>query len=434
LGEIVVYTASHRVVFLWPGERRRIWAIWAMNKMKLKIRDHKFTSTRPILEKIVSIVESYSMPITSRQIFYRLVSLGIIENNISGYRKVCGICSNARYAGLIDWDDILDDTRGAYKTPDWPDIETAVKNQIDEFRLDRWKESEYYIEVFVEKRGMVNTFFPITNKYDVRVVACGGWDSTANVWDQACRFMEKQNQGKKNIVLYFGDFDPSGDYMHETVEKRLGEFGVKLEMKRILLNIEHVQIYDLPVKFKVMAKRKDGKSYDKLRADPRAKNFEEKYGELMQVEIDAMDPPVLNEYLENSISEYLDVAAFMDSLKREEAEKKEMVENIRLMPNKKPVATRKGTRVEKLCSDELKTDGYLTWKTIRVRYQNIDLFCLFDVAALHPDGNELLLIQCKSTRCDNGTRRKIAKLKTPAGVKNMIWIRKHGYWIKESYD
>ena len=97
-------------------------------------------------------------------------------------------------------------------------------------------------------------------------------------------------------------------------------------------------------------------------------------------------------------------------------------------------ATAKGTRVEKLCADELKAKKYLTWKTIRVKYQNIDLFGLFDVAALHPDGLELLLIQCKSTRCKDETRRKIAKLKVPLGIKKAIWIRKHGYWVKENFD
>ena len=40
----------------------------------------------------------------------------------------------------------------------------------------------------------------------------------------------------------------------------------------------------------------------------------------------------------------------------------------------------KGYRVEKRCADELKAQGYLVWKTIRVRYCNIDLFGLFDVS------------------------------------------------------
>ena len=40
---------------------------------------------------------------------------------------------------------------------------------------------------------------------------------------------------------------------------------------------------------------------------------------------------------------------------------------------------RKGYRIEKACEDELKTEGYFTWKTIRVQYQNIDLFGLLSL-------------------------------------------------------
>jgi len=72
--------------------------------------------------------------------------------------------------------------------------------------------------------------------------------------------------------------------------------------------------------------------------------------------------------------------------------------------------------------------------TIRVRDENIDLFGLFDVAALHSEGKELLLIQCKSTRCDNETRQRVHKLKVPVAVRKQIWIRRHGFRIKENYN
>ena len=91
----------------------------------------------------------------------------------------------------------------------------------------------------------------------------------------------------------------------------------------------------------------------------------------------------------------------------------------------------KGQRVEKACEDELKRDGYITWKTIRVQYQNIDLFGLFDVLGLSPDGSHLRFIQCKSNRCDNKTRDAIAKLKMPPSCQKWIYIWKdRQYWIK----
>ena len=95
----------------------------------------------------------------------------------------------------------------------------------------------------------------------------------------------------------------------------------------------------------------------------------------------------------------------------------------------------KGYRIEKACEDELKTEGYFTWKTIRVQYQNIDLFGLFDVLGLASDGSHLKFIQCKSNRCDNKTREAINNLKMPKSCRKEIWIwkdRKH--WIKEYYE
>ena len=94
----------------------------------------------------------------------------------------------------------------------------------------------------------------------------------------------------------------------------------------------------------------------------------------------------------------------------------------------------KGTRKEKACADELKAQGYLTWKVINVRYQSLDLFGLFDVVGLHPEGDHILFIQVKSGRCDTKTRDKIAKLKMPPGCQKWIYIWKdRKYWIREFY-
>ena len=96
----------------------------------------------------------------------------------------------------------------------------------------------------------------------------------------------------------------------------------------------------------------------------------------------------------------------------------------------------KGTRKEKACADELQAKGYLTWKVINVKYQSLDLFGLFDVCALAPDGSHLLFIQTKSNRCDTKTRDAIKALRMPEGVcEKWIWIWKdRKYWVKEFYD
>jgi len=84
----------------------------------------------------------------------------------------------------------------------------------------------------------------------------------------------------------------------------------------------------------------------------------------------------------------------------------------------------KGGRAEKRCADELRAAGYPhIWKSIRVRFQNIDLFGLFDICALKADGSEMLLIQVKSNRrCDKPTREAIRALGVPEGVSKQVWV------------
>jgi Holliday junction resolvase-like predicted endonuclease len=94
----------------------------------------------------------------------------------------------------------------------------------------------------------------------------------------------------------------------------------------------------------------------------------------------------------------------------------------------------KGYRGEKICADYYKTRGYLIWKTIRHRFLNIDLFGLFDVVALAPDGSELVFIQVKTGYCDSATLKSIAELKMPSGCKKAIWDNRRngiGFRVRE---
>lgn len=86
-------------------------------------------------------------------------------------------------------------------------------------------------------------------------------------------------------------------------------------------------------------------------------------------------------------------------------------------------AVAKGSRTEKKCSDELREQGYHIWKTIRHKYQNIDLFGLFDVVALHPGGEHIRFIQVKTNRkADKATREAIGNLAMPVGCIKEIWV------------
>lgn len=94
----------------------------------------------------------------------------------------------------------------------------------------------------------------------------------------------------------------------------------------------------------------------------------------------------------------------------------------------------KGKLKERRCVEDLRKKGYITWKTIRTKYRNVDIFETFDVVALHPDGKNLLFIQVKSNRCTKKERDKIVAMKMPKGCIKGIWIWKDRKgWTKEWY-
>lgn len=275
--------------------------------MEIKLRDwnpHK--KTQKIINIILELVAQYTIPLTVRQVHYKLVETPEANhpNTINGYQKASRILTKMRYAGLLDWEKIVDETRDTYKTISYKNIKEAEKNLLKKYRRDRWKDNEYYLEVWVEKRTLIRQFFEITDKYDVRLASGGGFSSATYIKDAMLRLYPKKD--KKIIIFYFGDLDPSGDFMNEDIENRFAEWGIELDIFRVALNEEHLDKYKLQKKFDVKVK-KGNKIYNKIKEDPRAKRFYDKYGELFQVELEALDPNVLNQMLDYSILCYADL-------------------------------------------------------------------------------------------------------------------------------
>jgi len=67
-----------------------------------------------LLDKINNILEDYlrqGYRLTLRQLYYQLVSKGIIPNKASAYAKISSLMVKGRMAGYVDWDAIEDRLR-----------------------------------------------------------------------------------------------------------------------------------------------------------------------------------------------------------------------------------------------------------------------------------------------------------------------------------
>lgn len=60
------------------------------------------------INEILDDYKSEGYRLTLRQLYYQLVSRGHIENSLRSYKRVGNLVSDARLAGLIDWDMIED--------------------------------------------------------------------------------------------------------------------------------------------------------------------------------------------------------------------------------------------------------------------------------------------------------------------------------------
>jgi hypothetical protein len=108
----------------------------------------------------------------------------------------------------------------------------------------------------------------------------------------------QDDDGRELIVLYVGDYDPSGMFMsQEDLPNRLSKYdGDHITLTRVALTREHVR--DLP-SFPATDKKKD----------PRYKWFIANYGSRCW-ELDAMDPGELRDCVEEAIEDLIEPEAW----------------------------------------------------------------------------------------------------------------------------
>lgn len=266
-----------------------------------------------LLDYILEIIEEYSnqnIKLTLRQLYYQLVSRDYIINKQSEYSKLSKLVTDARYCGIIDWDAIEDRIR-------MPRIHSEFENIIDlircakaSYRLDRWKEQKYYIELFTEKDALTSILLPIANKWHIHFNVNRGYSSATATYDTSKRFLNASENGKELILLYLGDHDPSGLDMVRDIRERLLEFGVPIEVEHIALTSEQIKKYNPPpnpAKF----------------SDPRAKMYISKYGKTSW-EVDALKPEVMIKLVNQSIEQYVDIDLMQEIVTKEKSDIKKL--------------------------------------------------------------------------------------------------------------
>ncbi|CAN5776320.1 hypothetical protein BH24ACT15_BH24ACT15_38320 [soil metagenome] len=168
--------------------------------------------TQALVADVLDVLDDYAdhLPLTLRQVFYRLVGTRGFPKTEKGYDRLCETANRARRAGLIPWDAIRDDgvqlvTHGGYDSPDdWLDMTAANARW---YRRSRQAVQPLRVEVWVEAGGMVPQAARVAEDFGVMVMSCGGFDSVTAKHEAAVRIVD---DGRPCIVVHVGDHDPSG--------------------------------------------------------------------------------------------------------------------------------------------------------------------------------------------------------------------------------
>ena len=257
---------------------------------------------RWIIDKAQDIVASYDEGITIRQLHYRLVTIGM-TNDDNHYKRVVKAMAVARWDNILDMDSFVDRERSMYG-------ETAATEKdlrcMENYNLERWSNQNNYIEVWIEKKALQGVFENTCLFKGVGLAPCKGYPSLTFLNEAAHRFRKAIDDGKEITILYFGDYDPSGEDIPRSIKENLERMGITLNMVRKALNPEQIAKYGLP-----------GKPPKKT--DSRTKNWD---GQSV-VELDAIDPKTLKEMAEAAIAEYFDKDLYLElELKAREERKK----------------------------------------------------------------------------------------------------------------
>lgn len=288
------------------------------------------------IQQMSDIIDEYQqqgLTLTARQLYYQCVSRDIIPNTPAEYKKLTALLTDARYAGLVDWDAIEDRGREPNTPSEWPDVEALVKSALAAYRLPRWEGQDTYVELWVEKQALAGVLEPLAREAHATLMVNKGYSSASAMKVSAERIrkrtiidaeaLEELKQelsdyldelgaedpefiaqrvriGKlmievlrKPVILYLGDHDPSGEDMVRDIKERLTEFGVyRLEVEKIGLTIAQVKQYNPPPN---PAKVEDS----------RAKAYIAKFGP-HSWEVDALPPQVLTQLVRRAFAKYVD--------------------------------------------------------------------------------------------------------------------------------
>jgi hypothetical protein len=178
-----------------------------------------------LIETVKAVLAEYReyLPLTIRQIFYRLVGGHGYDKTDLAYQNLIEKLNRARRAKLIPFESIRDDGDEWRMPVFWKDAAALVKTfeyWVDRFTLDRQAGQPSYLIFAVEAAGMAPMVEEIVAPYGIGVIPSGGFNSVTGTYHMA----RKLGEYAAVEVLQIGDHDPSGTHIFSSMSEDVRAF------------------------------------------------------------------------------------------------------------------------------------------------------------------------------------------------------------------
>jgi len=270
------------------------------------------------VELVNNILQQYEVPLTLRQIFYRLVANHDYPNKNSTYCQLSKQLVQARKDGIIDESMIEDRSREFFGGDNGSkNMQEFLDSQISNFLNSRkmfsrklWDNQPEFVIVWIEKDALSRVVSDVADRYSVMTAPSRGYPSYTFI-KQAIKRLPLD---KRTIVLHFADHDPSGLDMTRDLQQRLSSYSIDslriIEVERVALSYGQVIDYNLspnPTKL----------------ADPRSEEYVAEFGNQCW-ELDAIDPNDLQRIVKEAITKYINEKAWIQTIEEQEQEREQL--------------------------------------------------------------------------------------------------------------
>ncbi len=291
-------------------KRQRGYITWSPYKVSLQR-----------LEWVEAVLAEYQkyLPLTIRQVFYRLVAKYAYPKDENAYGRLCETLNKARRAKLISFDDIRDDGVSVMRNAGYDSIkdfhdETALRARS--YKRDRQYGQSYRVELWCEAAGMMPQLDLVASKYSIPVYSNGGFSSLTavrNIVDRAVSCNEP------TIFLHVGDYDPSGESVFDAMSRDVVAFveadrvlaTTEVIPERVALTSKQVARYGLP-------------TAPPKKSDSRTKGWHAQ-GKGGTCQVESLTPSDLALIVENAILDWIDLDTYEEVLEMERGERAQLL-------------------------------------------------------------------------------------------------------------